>query len=76
MIADELDFADGFDNAIVDTLLDRIELYKTDDKKVIDLKVFFKVLNEKICYTIARRKCENRITSGLVDTSVCSEAYI
>ena len=62
MIADELDFSDGFSNAIVDSLLDRIEVYKTDDKKIIDLKVYFKVLNEEIKCQISRNS----------KTSVCS----
>jgi DNA invertase Pin-like site-specific DNA recombinase len=66
MIADELDFADGFDNTIVDTLLDRIEVYKSGEKNVINLKVFFKVLNEEMKYKITRGKT----------TSVCSERYI
>ena len=65
MIANELDFADGFDNAIVDALLDRIEVHKTDDKKVINLKVYFKVLNEEMKYKVTRGR----------NTSVCSEAY-
>lgn len=67
LIADELDFTDGFDSTIVDSLLDRIEVYKTDDKKVINLKVYFKVINEEMKY---------RITRGKSNTSVCSEAYI
>lgn len=66
VIADELDFNEGFDNAIFDTLLDRIEVYKTEDKNVISLKVYFKVLNEEIKYAITRGR----------DTSVCSKQYI
>jgi len=66
MIADELNFDEGFDNAIVDSLLDRIEVYKTDDKKVIDLKVYFKVLNEDMKYKITRGKT----------ISVCYVPYI
>jgi len=66
MIADELSFDDGFDNAIVDSLLDRIEVYKTNDKKVIDLKVYFKVLNGDMKYKLTRGKT----------TSVCYIPYI
>jgi len=76
MIADELDFSEGFDNAIVSSILDRIEVHKTEDKKVIDLKVHFKVLNEEMKYKLTRGKGKTRIVSGLADTSVCSEAYI
>ena len=65
MIADELDFTDGFDNAIIDALLDKIEVHKTDDKKIINLKVYFKVLSEEANYIVKRGKT----------TSVCSETY-
>jgi DNA invertase Pin-like site-specific DNA recombinase len=67
MIADELDFNEGFDNAIIDSLLDRIEVYKTDDRKVICLKVFFKVLNDEMKYRINRERG---------NTSVCSISHI
>jgi len=65
LIASELDFADGFDNAIIDSLLDKIEVYKTEEKNVIRLKVYFKVLTDEMKYKIMRGKT----------TSVCSEAY-
>ena len=67
MIAGELDFSDGFDSSIVDSLLDRVEVYKTEDKKVIDLKIFFKVINEEMEY---------RINRGVSGTSVCYKSYI
>lgn len=66
LIADELDFDEGFDNAIVDALLDRIEVYKTEDKNIINLKVFFRVLGEEMKYRITRGKTR----------SVCSVQYI
>ncbi|MDR0272605.1 MAG: recombinase family protein, partial [Clostridiales bacterium] len=65
LIADELDFSEGFDNAIVDSLLNRIEVFKTDDKKVIDLKIYFKVLNDEMKYRITRNN----------GTSVCSVSH-
>jgi len=66
MIAGELNFDDGFDNAIVDSLLDRIEVYRLEDKKTIGLNVYFKVLNEDMKYKITRGKT----------TSVCYVPYI
>ena len=67
MIADKLDFSDGFNsNSIVDSILDRIEVYKTDDKKVIELKIYFKVINEELRYKVTRGK----------STSVCYTPYI
>ncbi len=66
MIASELDFSDGFDNSIIEALLDRIEVYSTDDKKIIDLKVYFKVLDGEKRYSINRYG----------KTSVCSTSHI
>jgi hypothetical protein len=75
LIADELDFNEGFDNLIVDSLLDRIEVYKTDDKKVIDLKVYFKVLNEGMPYRLTRGRGNTGIITNSY-ASVCSASYI
>ena len=66
MIAGELNFEEGFDASIVDALLDRIIVKKTDNKKTIDLQAFFKVLNKDAGYRISRDK----------GTSVCSASYI
>ena len=67
MIAAELDFADGFDSSVVAALLERIEVYKSEDKKIIDLKVYFKVINQELKY---------RITRGRNDTSVCYAQHV
>ncbi len=67
IISKELDFEEGFENSIVDSLLDRIEVCETDDRKRVNLKVYFKVPGEGIAYSI------NRSKSG---TSVCSGQYI
>ncbi len=66
VIASELDFKEDFDNSIIDALLDRIEVYGTDDKKIIDLKVFFKVLEGERKYSINRKN----------NTSVCTTQHI
>lgn len=67
IIANELDFQTGFDNTVADSLIDKIEVYKTDDKKVVNLEVYFKVLNETMNYTVTRTKNS---------TSVCSTSHI
>jgi DNA invertase Pin-like site-specific DNA recombinase len=67
LIAKELDFDKGFSSEFVESLLDRIEVYKTDKKNEIDLKVYFKVMEEPVNYKVLREK------SG---TSVCSSQYI
>lgn len=65
-ITKELEFQDGFTNGIIDTLLDRIEVYRADNKNEVRLKVYLKILPEEIPYSIKRRR-------GL--TSVCSPSY-
>lgn len=67
IIAEELDFEGGFDNSIIDSFLDRIEVHKSEDKKQINLKVYFKLLGEGIGYCINRNKN---------NTSVCYTQYI
>ncbi len=66
VIASELDFNDGFDNSTIGALLDRIEVYGTGDKKIINLKVCFKVLEGERKYTINRKS----------KTSVCCKQHI
>ena len=67
LITKELDFENNISVNLVDSLIDRIEVYKTDDKHIVNLKVFFKIINEKINYCIKR--------NGR-NTSVCSEQCI
>lgn len=67
IIAKELNFDEGFDNAIIDSLLDKIEVYKTDEKNVIDIKVYLKLLDDTLEY---------RITRSRKNTSVCNKQYI
>ncbi len=66
VIAKELDFEDGFNNAIIDNLLDRIEVYKTDEKNVIDVKVYIKLIEDTLEY---------RINRGRKNTSICNKQY-
>jgi len=56
MIAGELDFKDGFPPQIAEALLEKVEVYKTDKKNEINLKVYFKVLPETQEYRINRRR--------------------
>lgn len=67
LIAKEMDFEDGLPPEVVDSLLDRIEVYKTDKPRSARLKVFFRVLPEQCMeYDLIREK------HGV--TSVCSVA--
>lgn len=66
IIAKELDFKDGFNNSLIDSLLDKIEVFDTDTKNVIDVKVHIKVIDDVVEY---------RINRGRKNTSVCSKQY-
>lgn len=67
IIAKELDFEDGFNNAIIDSLLDKVEVFKTDKKNVIDVKVHIKLIDDTLEYRINRSR---------KNTSVCNKQYI
>ena len=66
IIAKELDFSNGFDNTIIDSLLDRIEVSRTEKKNEIDVKVYIKVVDDSLGYHINR---------GRKNTSVCRSPY-
>ena len=66
IMSSELNFEDGFSSSIINTLLDRIEVHQTDNKNIIDLKVYFNVTNKLRSYQIKRGR----------GTSVCTELHI
>lgn len=67
IIAKELDFENGFNNTIIDSLLDKIEVYRTEEKNVIDVKLYMKVIDDTLEYRINRDR---------KNTSVCNKQYI
>ena len=68
MISDELDFEEGFSDGMVDAVLDRVEVHKTDRKNVVQLDVYLKVVDEYKSFLLNRKRgCE---------TSVCHRPYI
>lgn len=67
VIAKEINYEEGLDNKLIESLLEKIEVYKTDKKNEIDLKVYFKVLTKPFDYKILRER---------KSTSVCSSQYI
>ncbi len=67
VIAKEINYEEGLDNKLIESLLEKIEVYKTDKKNQIDLKVYFKVLTKPYDYKILRER---------KSTSVCSSQYI
>lgn len=61
LIADELNFDEGLGYSLTDSLLDRVEVYKTVEKSVVKIKVFFKVINEALPFNIERGR--GKVTS-------------
>ena len=52
LISSELNFTDGVDANIVDNLVDRIEVYSTEEKNTVHLKIYLKLLEESQDYSI------------------------
>lgn len=68
LISNELDFEDGIGDGMVDSILDRIEVQKTDKRNIVQLKVYLKVVDESMSFLINRKRGS--------ETSVCAESYI
>ncbi len=68
LIANELNFDEGLGYSLTDSLLDRVEVYKTNEKNVVNLKVYFKVMSEEMPFKLNRAKGK--------DTSVWYTPYI
>lgn len=54
LITNELDFENGLGFGLTDSLLDRVEVYKTEEKNAINIKVSFKVVDEGLPFSIER----------------------
>ena len=67
LIVEELNFADGFNNQIVNSLLDRIEVSRTEQKNEVRLKLIRKIIPEEFLFFIRRTRLK---------TSVCYIPYI
>ncbi len=68
IILSELNFEDEISDGMVDTILDRIEVRKTDTKNVVQLDVYLKMMDEKMSFLLNRKRGSK--------TSVCTEPYI
>lgn len=66
-ISKELNFADGFSAGVIDALLDHIDVFGTEDKNLVKVKVWLKVITENHDYLIQR---------GRGKASVCTRQYI
>ena len=68
LISNELDFEEGISDGMVDTILDQIEVEKTDKRSIVKLKVYLKVVDEYMSFLVKRKRG--------TETSVCAEPYI
>ncbi len=66
----ELTFEQGFDRSLIETLLDRVEVYPTDDPKIVDLKVHLKVIETAKNFQIIRgNKTSVRCAQSILQVS-------
>lgn len=56
IIDDELNFEDGVPASVVDSLVDRIEVYEGDTPKTVKLKVFFRIFEKERSYAVCRKR--------------------
>jgi hypothetical protein len=81
VIANELSFEEIISDGMVDSLLDRIEVYKTEDKNTVRLKVFLRVIDDSSDFNVMRKKNKPPIiaeadTESVSETVVCSPQYV
>lgn len=68
LISNELNFEDGISQGLIESFLEKIEVFKTDDKNIINLKVYFKAIKDYAPFSLVRKRGK--------ETSVCSTQYI
>jgi len=71
VIASELSFEDVISDGMVDSLLDKIEVYKTEEKNVVQLKVYLKIIDTSMDYRVKRQRGK---ASNVTD--FCTAQYI
>lgn len=67
LICDELNFEEGISDGMAGSILDRVEVYKTDKRNVIKLIVYLKAVDEHMSFLVSRKRGS--------ETSVCAESY-
>ena len=68
LISNELDFEEGISDGMVESILDRIEVQKTDKRNAVQLKVYLKVVDDHMSFLVNRKRGS--------ETSVCAQSYI
>ncbi|MCL2082493.1 MAG: hypothetical protein FWH04_04565 [Oscillospiraceae bacterium] len=75
VISEELSFDTALSMGIVNRLLDRIEVYKTDEKNQVKLKVFLRLLEDSLEYQINRRKGKSPVITDESLTVLCNTQH-
>lgn len=66
LITNELSFDDAMSEGVIEDLLDRVEVYKTEEKNTVNLKVFLKVYDDSEEYNIKRRRNKPSIINNSI----------
>jgi DNA invertase Pin-like site-specific DNA recombinase len=77
IISNELSFDEIISDGMVESLLEKIEVHKTENRNIVNLKVFLRVLDDFSDYNILRKKGKPSVVTevqneGDLDTVLCS----
>ena len=71
VIAEELSFESAMSEGIVATLIDRIEVYRTDDKNIVKLKIYLKIIDTSLDYQVNKKRNKDSVL-----TCLCNNPYL
>ncbi|MCL1844521.1 MAG: recombinase family protein [Defluviitaleaceae bacterium] len=67
----EMDFDSGFNNSIVDALIERIEIHKTEVPNILDVKVLLKAIGQSKLLRLKKIGSSGHDTAVKSDTGLC-----
>ena len=79
VIADELSFDEIIGDGIVGSLLDRIEVYKSDEKNTVRLKIYLRVIDDSTEFDVLRKKGKTSVVTEVGSNNnavLCSSQYV
>jgi hypothetical protein len=71
VLLSELDFNKGFNNSIIDALIERIEIHKTETPNNLDIKVLLKAIGQTKLIRLKKISRQAHSRSVKLDTGVC-----
>ena len=72
VITKELTFDDAMSDGVIENLLDRIEVYNTEEKNIVNLKIFLKVAEDSMDYKVKRQRNKKSIINEFENVA-CDE---